>query len=470
MKIPALGRKWWAFLLFAFACGTALRLLFPGDMEWKEDEYYNYIVPHLIAIGARPWPWIGMNSGVYIANPGMSVWTFAACAKLAHWLGADDPLALATTVRLVALLGSALSLPLAFFFAREDTDAATPAREAWLWAFAFAMVNPFLIYFHRKLWPQAFLPIFCVPMLAGWYRRERFGGAFVWGLLGAMIGQVHMAGFFSAAALVLFTFILEKRTLRAKAFRTVWKAWFLGSGLGSLTLLPWLHHIWTHPTGQPLSGGFAEAIQLKFWVFWITDAVGLHLGNPLGLSRGSSLWIQISDFARYPVISGQATWLCGGAHLVALVAGITIFLSPLRHGLSALRRGLAALTPGMRRRSFSRMTTDTDLAQRSMFWGFGVLLTITGVNIRRYYMAAAFPFQELWLARMALNRDHSRIAGRWLLAALWIAQLIISADFVGYIHVRNGSPEGDYGDAYHVVQERHFHDQGETWPDLKLLH
>jgi hypothetical protein len=471
-----MSRKWWAFLFFAFACGAALRLLFPGDMEWKEDEYYNYIVPHLIAIGARPWPWVGMNSGVYIANPGMSVWTFAVCAKVASLFGADGPLGLATTVRLVALLGSALVLPLALGFVPEVRDVpevddvrGSDRLEPWLWTFAFAMVNPFLIYFHRKLWPQAFLPIFCVPMLAGWYRREKALGAFTWGCLGALVGQVHMAGFFSAAALVIFTVASERHLRNSK---TKWKAWFVGSCLGALPLLPWFAHLFDHPTGQPLSSGLGEVLQFKFWVFWVTDALGLHLGNPLGLNQGTSLWGQISDFARYPVIAGHATWFCGAAHAVALAAGLLIIVPSLVSLLAGVLRRFT-----MPRPKFIQVTSDTELAQRSMLWGFGGLLTITGVNIRRYYMAAAFPFEALWLSRLALDQvahrrahcNERRTAGRWLLAALWIAQLVISADFVGYIHVRGGALEGDYGEAYHVVQERHFRESGETWPDLKLL-
>jgi hypothetical protein len=406
-------------------------------MEWKEDEYYNYIVPHLIATGAKPWPWVGMNSGVYIANPGMSIWTFAVAAKIALFFSlpaTDYPLALATVVRLIALLGCALILPIAIFFKNEKE------REPWLWAFAFSMVNPFLIYFHRKLWPQAFLPLFCSLTLMGWYKKDKRLGAFSWGFWGALVGQVHMAGFFSSAALVLGALLFERR-------KTRWPMWFAGSILGALPLLPWLYHLVTHPTGQPLSSGLSELYQLKFWVFWVTDAFGLHLGNPLGLHLGGSILGQISDFARYPLIEGHATWICGAAHLTAFGAGLLILIG-----------------------NVVKKKAPCELAEKSLFFGFGALITATLVNIRRYYLAASFPFEALWLSRLALTGRWNENQGRHLLFLLWFAQLLISALFVGYIHVNQGSVRGDYGDAYHVIAERHFKDANESWPDLKLLH
>ncbi|MDR3607926.1 MAG: hypothetical protein P4M08_11180 [Oligoflexia bacterium] len=443
-----LSKRWRLFLIAAFVCGLLLRLLWPADMEWKEDEYYNYIVPHLIATGARSWPWTGMNSGVYIANPGMSIWTFTVAAKIAQFFGATGPIGLTLVVRLIALLGCALVLPLSLIASGRASGRASNrqsgAREPWLWAFAFSMVNPFLIYYHRKLWPQTFLPLFCCLTLLGWYRRERKAGAFFWGLIGALIGQVHMAGFFSAAALVLGALAFERR-------KTRWRFWFLGSCLGALPLLPWLSYLIAHPTGQPLSAGYSELYQFKFWVFWVTDALGLHLGNPLGLLLGGSIYTQISHFARYPIIGGYATWICGIAHLIALVSGLAILG---RAGILALKKSHTGL--------------QADLAEKSTFWGFGALLTFTMVNIRRYYLAAAFPFEALWLARLSLG-GYSRKQGRTLLLALWFAQLVISASFVGYIHAHEGSTEGDFGESYRVQQKRHLHDFGESWPDLKLL-
>ena len=46
------------------------------------------------------------------------------------------------------------------------------------------------------------LPLFSLAMLAGWWHRRRRWGAFLWGIAGTLLGQVHLTGFVFAAAFV----------------------------------------------------------------------------------------------------------------------------------------------------------------------------------------------------------------------------------------------------------------------------
>jgi hypothetical protein len=418
--LKGLSRGWKLFALVCLAAALVLRLLYTDDMEYKEDEALNFN-----ASQAEGWPWIGMPSGVYLANPGMSYWVFKA---LAVGFGVHTPVGLMRALALVAVAGIALVPVFAARFLPEGRE-----RESWLWAFALATVNPFCVYVQRKLWPQPFLPLFAMLLLMGWCRRERRGGAFAWGVFGALLGQVHMSGFFLAGALTLWS-AFGRGKIR-------WKAWFAGSVLGALPLLPWLSYVLNHPTGQPLGGGLGEAIQLKFWVFWLSDPLGLHLGNPLGLLRGHGALEQLADFARYPLVGGHATYGLALAHALALGAGIAILAPEIAPALRALRASpRAALVDGA-------PGDGTALARNAALWGFGGLLTATTVNIRRYYMMASFPLELVWLASVALSGRR----GRALLALLWVAELAISAGFVGYVHVNDGSPTGDYGYAYRVL-------------------
>jgi hypothetical protein len=165
------------------------------------------------------------------------------------------------------------------------------------------------------------------------------------------------------------------------------------------------------------------------------------------------------------LINGRATYLCGAAHLLALLSGAWIIITGL------YRRGKQLFSRDAKLQwLFARKVSQTAFAQKSALWGFGILLTATRVNIRRYYMRASFPFEQIWLVRVALSHNPNRRAGRIALVLLWIAQLFISAQFVGYIHVNQGSLQGDYGEAYHVIRDRHRAQFGEKWPDLKLLH
>ena len=146
--------SWTPFLILAGTAGLLLRVLFVEDMEYKEDEEYNFIQTQMIGV-THPWPWHGMNSGVYLANPGMSIWVFAILAKLFR---IHEPTALAHAVQGVAWLGICLIIPFAYRWIQDRQE-----RQLWLWAYALAMVNPFLILYQRKLWPEPFLPFFEGP-------------------------------------------------------------------------------------------------------------------------------------------------------------------------------------------------------------------------------------------------------------------------------------------------------------------
>jgi 4-amino-4-deoxy-L-arabinose transferase-like glycosyltransferase len=426
MKDFKLTRAWTLFLTLALISGVLLRVLFVQDMEYKEDEEYNFTQTQLIG-NTQPWPWYGIPSGVYLVNPGMSIWVFAVLAKL---FGIHQPTELATAVQLFALLGMSLIIPFALKWVESSE------KKQWLWAFCFGMVNPFLVVYQRKLWPEPFLPFFTLLTLAGWWNRKKAIGAFVWGAIGAVLGQIHMSGFFFAFALFLWTAVFDSKRKEVN-----WIFWFLGSVLGALPLIPWIMYIVQHPIQQSMSAGWQEIVQLKYWTFWLSDAMGLHLGNTLGINRGPSHWNQISDFVRYPIVFGHATYLNGIAHGVALIASILI----LGKGMVSLGR-----KPSEWPDRFIGRSSQTAFVQNSALWGCGIILTLTGVMIRRYYMNVTFPLEFLLLIRLA--DPESRIGHR-LLASLWICQLLISAHFVGYIHVNEGSVQGDYGKAYHLLEK-----------------
>ncbi|MFZ9595682.1 MAG: hypothetical protein ACO3A2_06340 [Bdellovibrionia bacterium] len=414
-KKARLSWKWISFLSLAFLAGVALRLSFVQDMEYKEDEQIDFLASQLKG-GKDAWPWFGMPSGVYLVNPGMSLWVFTILARL---FGIHHPTDLAHAVQAVALMGMSLLVPFALIWVAEQE------RKLWLWSFALALVNPFLVLYHRKLWPEGFLPLFSVLILMGWWRKRSFFWAFLWGLSGACIGQIHMSGFFLSAACVLTTLIWDRK-------HTAWKGWFLGSTLGALPLIPWLIHIVQHPVGHSMSVGWEEIQQLKFWVFWITDALGLHLGTSLGVHRGPHHFDQLADFIRFPIVWGRPSYLVGVAHGVLAASGLGVLIELGKNRFTQLR-----------------LSRPTKLVVTSAFLGCGILLTLTGVAIRRYYLTSTFPLEFLSLVAAA-NPNTRR--GNFILGAIWVCELIISINFVYYIHTHQGAPLGDYGQAYHLIE------------------
>jgi len=397
------GKGWLAFLSLALLLGAILRLSFPGDIEYKDDEKYMFEATQKIGV-TESWPLLGMPSGVKVNNPGMSIWIFAVLAKITH---ATTPPELARAVQFLNILALFV---LAFFIFRLLPE---PEKPAWCWATAFAAVNPMAVLYQRKIWAQCTLPFFCVLLWIAWHFRHKRSGAFFWGLFGVCLGQIHMSGFFLTAALFVGT-VIHERLAR-------WGSWLFGSIVGVVPLIPWFQYILSKPQSESTGLNFLNILQLKFWRYWISDALGIGLNTSLG---DSQYW----DFMRYPLIGGVGTYLVGICHALIIVAGILIFVSALKKG-GVIQR--------------FKNPSDTGLAVNSVFLAAGVLLTLS-TKVLRHYLIMSFPLEWVWLSRMGLDTRW----GQRYLTVIWIAQLIISAGFLVYIHLNHGAPLADYGIAY----------------------
>lgn len=404
------------FFVVAFVVAAVLRLTWTEDMEYKGDERFMFGQSQVIGV-TEPWPELGMPSGVGLRNPGMSIWIFAILAKV---VGAKTPLALDQAIIFMNIGAFALLI----LFAYRIVPA--KEREAWLWAGALAAVSPLAVLLQRKIWAQSVLPIFCVLFLIGWFRRDRYWGAILWGIIGAVLGQIHMSGFFFAAGFVLFAAVLgQGRPVRAR-----WLGWLAGSALGAITLLPWIRYVLTNQEhGPPFS--WSTVLTFRFFRYWLSDALGLGLDYSLG---GRYL-----DFLRYPLLfTSKDFYPALYLHGVAMAVGALILIATLIHGLrfaSSLRSAW---------RSF-RACSETTFTLFAAFFGYGLLLTFAGVLVWRHYMLVTFPLE--WLSFSFLALAYVRRPRRALFV-LWVTQLALSITFLGYIHDNHGAPDGDYGPTY----------------------
>ncbi len=455
----------WPFALAAaVGLGLVLRLVWVRDMEYKWDEAWTFEQTQEVG---QPFPWLGMPSSLKVANPGMSLWVFLLLGKLC---AVHEPTDLA---RVVQVLSVVAILVLIFFALRW---VAREEREPWLWAAAFLAVNPLAVLFHRKIWPPSVLPIFVSFMLVSWWQRDRRWGAFAWGLLGMCLGQIHMGGFFLAAGFVLWALLFDRK-------HVAWRSWLAGSCLGAVFMLPWLataaaswgqrpipHYHWYHV----LIG--------RFWARWVTE--------PFGFGLDYALENDFADFLHFPHVGGRPTYLVGLLHGLILVTGLCILarravslarsasegsstVSPARSASEAIRRWRFGLVHHMLHPAFLIRQSPTALTQNAALWGFGIILSLSCLPIYRHYMVIAYPLEFLWLARLALpqgERDKakgerqtthspftlffspSRKVGRALLLTLCVAQALLSAGFLSYIHSHQ-SIHGAYGVAYGSQKE-----------------
>lgn len=410
------SRRWIAFLLLAFLAGAVLRNAWLSDMEYKYDEKWMFDAARNGDV-PDPWPWVGMRSGAGVANPGMSIWVFAAPARLLHL---QDPVALARVVTIAATLAIGLFMLLA---ARRVPS---PQREPWLWASALLAVNPGAVILQRKIWAQSVLPLLSVGALYGWWNRRTRWGAFLWGALGACLGQIHMSGLFYAAGIFLWTALFDRKP-DADGKRIRWGSWALGSALTGWPLLLWASEVFT-PGRESAVFRPLEILEARFYAHWGIEISGLHAQFSLG-RFSFRYWLT------HPFVAGHPTYLIG----VALVATVALAVAALAVGLWSWWKDRAS----WRRRLTSR--TSSALAQNGALLAFGGLISISGLRIYPHYLLVALPLVFLWLARSALCSPRF---GRFILVGLFAGYTALSAGFLTFVHTNAGASDGDYGVSY----------------------
>jgi hypothetical protein len=402
----------------AVILGAFFRLVWGMDIEYKRDEIL--IFQQTQEVGrTESFPWLGMRSSVMLRNPGMSVWVFLLLAKL---FGAQDPPALARGVQILNL--GAIGL-LTLFAIRVVP---TQEREPWLWAVALASVNPLAVLFQRKIWPPSVLPILTMLFLLGWWHRQRGWGAFLWGVVGACLGQIEMAKFFFSAGFVAWAMLFDRK-------RVAWVGWLGGSVVGTLPLIPWFGYLFTEIGNRPIPMKWSRLFEFKFWTHWATEPFGIGLKYALGEN--------FADFIASPVIQGRATYFVGLLHLLIVLLAAAAFV----RASCLLWRGRQSWRDLLIGRD-----SNTALTLNAAVLGFGVLLTASGLPFHRHYLVGTFPLMYVWLARIVLDPPEKHPKGakaaRALLGAVCVLEALLSAAFLSYIHVSHGASHGGYGIAY----------------------
>ncbi|MFO0965375.1 MAG: hypothetical protein U0793_07290 [Gemmataceae bacterium] len=440
----------WAILglLLAIAAGAGLRLIWRLDIEYKFDEEWTFERVQKAGVD-EPWPTLGPPTSAGPLNPALNIWVFIGMSKL---FGVTDPPGVACVVESMSIAALVL---LAFFAIRYVPP---PQRELWLWAVALMALNPFAVIYHRKIWQPCLFPLFTSGFLIAWWYRRRPLGAFMAGLIGCLMGQIHLAGWMFAAGFFFWGLLFDRQSLAA------WKWCLAGILLGCVPMIPWFEYLAAGPT-EPPTGIQQSSVENiwsgKFWFHWITQPLGLTIQYVLGHD--------FVDFLRYPLIAGHPTYLVGALYL-CLAATVSWTAARAVTYLWHERRRIGQILIGR--------DGPTEFATAACLWGFGIVMTLTAIKIHRHYMLVAMPLIFTWLASIILARPkgvagveqggeipasdkdpramptalrgHARDAtpvwtpGRLCLLALCVIQGLLSASMLGYIHTNQRYINGDF--------------------------
>lgn len=404
--------KFYIFIFVIIISGLILRLIWTEDMEWKYDEKCMYSLAHK-AVDKQTLPILGMGSGKGIENPGMSVWVFAAMA-----LFTDSPVSMNRIVEIINVI-SIVCFLLFIMFKVKGND-----KEIWLSGIALAAISPIAVVYSRKLWAQDVLPIFSFMLIFANANRNKNWGAFLWGVMGAIIGQIHMSGFFLGAGIFVFTVIHDYyNNIKFK-----WAYWLAGSIAGSISMIPWIIYTLTHSHDSTTS--FMNILQFNFYLHWFLQSHGFSLYNSLG----KDFWQYIKE----PVIYGYSTYIAALIYL--FLVGVSVLT------LAKIVKIMIKLFQHIKQKTSPvKLFTNINITQfylLSILLGLGIFMTVSGTSICPHYLICAFPFQYIFLAKILEKR-------KLILRSVIIAQLIITITFLVYIHKNEGTEKGDYGKAYH---------------------
>jgi len=380
-------------------------------MEWKSDEQYMYNTAQEVAKTGH-WHAVGMESGGGIVNPGLSMALFSAMAYFVQTpTGMDEIVQWTNVISILCFLG--------FIILKIEKE----QRDIWLWGLTLASVSPLAVLFSRKIWEQDMLPIFCFLVIWSNAYRNKSWGVFLWGLFGALIGQIHMSGFFYATGLAIFTIIYDYRNKHP--FK--WGYWLTGSAIGSIGLIPWIMYILSHPQGNNFS--VSHILQFNFYIYWFLDSHGLNTMYSLR----KNIW----DFIKEPYIGNQATYLVAILHIALACAGLytaTRIWGYLKRIVTYIKQ----------KQLFNKLTlnlTSTNFYLLSILLGLGIMMTFSGIIVCQHYLIVAFPFTYIFMAKIFQHKKR-------LLIGIIFAQLLLTVSFLVYIHRHDGAKDADYGMTY----------------------
>lgn len=398
--------------------GTLLRLSYPGVIEYKADEIYHFEMWKGVSERGEPWPAIGSLSSANMRNPGLSVWIYLVLGNIFH---ANSPI----TFNHYTQIANVFALLLLAFVARKAVKEDS-SRAFWIGALALAAVNPMFVIQGRKMWHPAFMPLFSIVFYSAILNRGRpWMGAFLLGLFGVLMGQIHMSGFFFVAGVLAFLFFSgELKTLSFKRF-------FLGAAIGAIPMYTWLLWLFFDRPSEALTTSWLRLFMFRFWNFFLVDTWGVTMGNPLGQ--------YFKEMIGMPHVFGYPTYLVAAAHLFLLTVGLYSLFKFLRPFFKRETRIQSY---------FRNAENDTSLVLRATVLGGGIGLTLSMAALQHHHLLVAYPATFLAFAFLIRNAFTKPRQARLVFALVFVSQLAISTATLRYLKTHGGAPLANYGVTY----------------------
>jgi len=408
-------------VILVLAAGSAIRLAYASDIEFKSDERWSFDQARTVLNGG-PWPALGLPMSVGGRNPGLSAWIFVALAWISD---AETPPELARAVQATNSL-ALLAFVLFAWLSVRPSD-----REPWLWGAMVWAANPAAVIYERKIWPPSILPLFTVGLIAAWWHRRTWVASFLFAAIAALMSQIHPLLTVLAGSFLIWGLIEDRSSFR-------WSGLILGGVLGALPAIPWFLALFESNAGSDSQWRMLPL--LGFYRRWLLQPFGFSAYYTIGMPH-------FRTFLAWPVVGGVPTYLVGLSHVALMVTMVALYFRAIR---------AARLSRWFRPAAVFGGSEPAGRLVRATLWGFGgtlTLITLTGVGAERHYMISIAPIMALWVGLLAAfpTSGHIVPATRGLLAVCCAGQLLVSALLLDYIH--HAKVTEGYGATWAAQQE-----------------
>jgi 4-amino-4-deoxy-L-arabinose transferase-like glycosyltransferase len=389
------------------AVGALLRVLWPGDFLFRQDEAEHFA--YALDVAARGgWPSHAWPSSAGVPNGPTFLWFLAAVARVT-----SDPRVATFAVAMTNVAALALSVPLFRSLLRGRGEATR--------AVALYATSPVAIWYSRKLWDPCVLAILAVPALWLTLRAlERPGRRSV-----ALVPVVLAAAALAHQSAAFFAVVLVA-ILLAGVRRTALLPLTIGLAFAGAIVTPYLRFLLTH-AAHLAPGGRSAWPDIDVVTNLLLDVSGHNILQAAGREAGRMLlwplpplWLLV-QLAAIPFY-------------VYLFAGFAEAARPRARVLGESGGGEAGAPP--------RLTGGARWLLLGVGLGLPALFLVLRVNGVAHYFLTALPVLfALVVLGARRTAGFSRRARRWILPIPWLVAVNVTSwiGFQTYQANRHGS-------------------------------
>lgn len=370
-------------------------------MEWKADEKLMYDLA-TDALKQGVLPIIGMPSGGGLPNAGFSVWPFAFFRLITN-----------SPVIMMLLVAISNVLALFIFMACVKKLELKNKQNFYFGLLSFG-VSLMPVLFSRKLWAQDLIPIFIASMWYLFLIRKHWWALILMGVVGALVGQLHLSGFYYFAGLMLAAILYKKVKFKQLLITGI------GFVLGMLPAIEWMRSLFEIKDSV---AGLHHFLKFEFWMHAILD--------PLGINAQYSFGSNLIEFVKFNINNN-----IGATFLPAVVAMVivSIFITSLIQTIA-------------KKRELISENKELKFILTAFILIPGVLLTVSCIPVRSHYLIGALPFLGIVFVQLI-----SSLGEKWVKTFIAF-QAIFTLLFLSYVHIKQ-DVGGDYGKVYELSNSR----------------